>query len=312
MPPAGGLARGRIAAVLAALLVLLLSLTACTGTPTTTTRTATPTPRPTPSPTRTPTDHYSARLLLQGSQRPDDLTFDLQGRPLLSDSDAGTVSRLNADGSVTILLRGLAGPEGLVVVSNGTLLIAEQRTNRILAVAPGATSPTVLRDLPGTTSGARCKAGVDGLALDQTTNTVIVPDSPTGEIYRMTVDGRTLTRIASGIVRPLGASVDGQGTVYVADECGGAVVRITPAGAVTRIGGFSMPDEVAFDPHGRLLVIDLGPSVHALIRIDLQTGQRATLTADGFIEPQGLAVDAHGDVFVADDASNRIVEFVLV
>jgi sugar lactone lactonase YvrE len=310
MPPARRLTRGWIPAALAA--ILLLALAACNGASTSAkapTATATST-RAAATPASSPTGRYTAHLLLHGSQRPDDLAFDLQGRLLFSDYYAGTVSRLNADGSVTVLLHGLAGPEGLVVLSDGTLIIAEQRTNRILSLAPGAASPTVIRDLPGTNSGATCKEGVDGIALDPTNTTLIVPDSPTGDVYRMSVDGRTLTKIASGIARPVGAVVDGQGNVYVADECGGAVVRITPAGAITRIGGFSMPDDVAFDPQGRLLVIDLGPSAHALIRVDLQSGQRETLAASGFIEPQGLAIDAHGDVFVSDDASNRIVEYV--
>jgi sugar lactone lactonase YvrE len=294
--------------------ILLPTLAACNGASTTTTgsaATATPTGAAA-TPTSTPTGRYTAHLLLHGSQRPDDLAFDLQGRLLFSDYYAGTVSRLNADGSVTVLLRGLAGPEGLVMLADGTLIIAEQRTNRILSVAPSSTSPTVLRDLPGANSGVTCKAGVDSIALDPTNTTLIVPDSPTGDVYRMSVDGGSLTKIASGIVRPVGAVVDVQGNVYVADECGGAVVRITPTGAVTHIGGFSMPDDVAFDPQGRLLVIDLGPSAHALIRVDLQTGQRETLAANGFIEPQGLAVDARGHVFVSDDASNRIVEYAPV
>jgi sugar lactone lactonase YvrE len=309
MPPARRHTRGQVSAVLAA--ILLLALAACNGASTgTTAPTATSAPTRIATPTSTPTGRYTAHLLLHGSQRPDDLAIDLQGRLLFSDYYAGTVSRLNADGSVTVLLRGLAGPEGLVILSDGTLIIAEQRTNRILSVAPGTTNPTVIRNLPGTNSSATCKEGVDGIALDPTNTTLIVPDSPTGDVYRMSVDGRTLTKIASGVARPVGAVVDGQGNVYVADECGGAVVRATPAGAITRVGGFSMPDDVAFDPQGRLLAIDLGPSVHALIRVDLQTGQRETLAANGFIEPQGLAVDARGDVFVSDDASNRIVEYV--
>ena len=311
MPPARYLKRGRVSAALAA--ILLLALAACSGASSTTTSAPTATPtRATVTPTSTPTGRYTAHLLLHGSQRPDDLAFDVQGRLLFSDYYAGTVSRLSADGSATVLLRGLAGPEGLVVLSDGTLIIAEQRTNRILSVAPGSASPTVIRALPGANSGATCKEGVDGIALDPTNGTVIVPDSPTGDVYRMSVDGRALTRIASGVARPVGAAVDGQGNVFVADECGSAVVRITPAGAVTRIGGFDMPDDVAFDPRGRLLVIDLGPSAHALIRVDLQTGQRETLAADGYVEPQGLAVDARGDVFVSDDAANRIVEYVPV
>jgi sugar lactone lactonase YvrE len=263
----------------------------------------------TPSSTRgTTPQHYSSHVVLSGVGRPDDLTLDQQGRLFFSDFYNGTVSRVNADGSVTRISSGLAGPEGLVVLADGTLIIAEQHTNRILSLAPGA-SPTVMRKLPGTPSAASCKQGVDGIAFDGTTQTIIVPDSPTDEVYRMSLDGKTLTLLASGIVRPAGAAVDAQGTIYVADECGGALWRITSPGKTTRIGGFGMPDDVAIDKHGNILVIDLKPSIHALIRINPTTGKRETLASQGFIEPQGLIVDDQDDIFVSDDYANLIMEF---
>jgi streptogramin lyase len=253
---------------------------------------------------------YTSHVILSGAARPDDLTFDQQGRLLFSDFYNGTVSRINANGTVTTILSGLAGPEGLVVLSDGTLIIAEQRTNRILSLAPEASSPTVLRALPGTPSTEQCKDGVDGIAFDATTQTLIIPDSPTGNVYRMSLDGKMLTLLASGIARPVGAAVDAQGTIYVADECGGALWRITRDGKTSRIGGFGMPDDVVFDQHGNILVIDLKPSIHALIRMNLASGKRVRLASQGFIEPQGLAIDSHDDIFVSDDYANIIVEYI--
>jgi sugar lactone lactonase YvrE len=269
---------------------------------------ASPAASPSSGADTTPT-HYTSRVVLQGVGRPDDLVFDQQGRLLFSDFYNGTISRVNTDGSVTVLLRGVAGPEGMVVLQDGTMIIAEQHTNRILSLPPGAHSPTVLRTLPGTPSAAPCKDGVDGIAFDPTTNTIIVPDSPTGEVYRMSPDGKTLTLLVSGIVRPVGAVVDAQGNIYVADECGGTIWRITPAGKTTRMGGFGMPDDVAIDKHGNLLVIDLKPSIHALIRVRLSTGKHETLASKGFIEPQGLVVDGNDDIFVSDDYANIIMEY---
>ena len=304
-------------AVVVASLLCLLALSSCggkpsaTGSPTrtiATSPTATFTPSPTPVPA-TPPASYTAHLLLQGSARPDDMAFDLQGHILFSDFYAGTISRLNSDGSVTALVSGIDGPEGIVVLKDGTMIIAEQRTNRILSLAPGSTTPTLLKALPGTPSGATCKDGVDGIAFDPTTNTLIIPDSPTGDVYRLSLDGQTFTKLAGGIVRPVGAGVDTRGNVYIADECGGAVVKVTPAGATTTLGGFGMPDDIAFDLQGDLLVTDLKPNIHALVRMNLSTGQHETLASDGFIEPQGMVVDSQGNIFVSDDASNRIVEF---
>jgi DNA-binding beta-propeller fold protein YncE len=274
----------------------------------------TPTPVMTPTltmsgtPDTTPT-HYTSHVILSRVGRPDDLVFDPQGHLVFSDYYNGTVSRVNANGSVTVLASGIAGPEGIVFLSDGTMIIAEQRTNRILSLAPGARSPTVLRTLPGTPGGPPCKDGVDGIALDPITKTLIVSDSPTGDVYRMSLDGQTLTLLASGIPRPVGAAVDAYGTVYIADECGGSLWTIATNGKTTRMRGFGKLDDVVFDSHGNILVIDLLPSIHALIRIRRSTGRRETLASRGFIEPQGLAVDKNDDIFVADDYANIIVEY---
>ena len=315
--------RASVICTIASFCMLLLSSCAQSSSPPVAAPTTTATPAasitltPTGTVDRTPVatattaapQHYTAHVILSGGARPDDLVFDQQGRLLFSDFYNGTVSRVNNDGSVTRILSGLAGPEGLVVLADGTLIIAEQHPNRILSLAPGSHSPAVLRNLPGTPSTARCKDGVDNIAFDATTQTLIVPDSPIGKVYRMSLDGKTLTLLASGIVRPVGAAVDAQGTIYVADECGAAIWSITPAGKTTRTGGFGMPDDVAFDQHGNILVIDLQPSIHALVRMNLATGRREILASRGFIEPQGIVIDSHDDIFVSDDYADIIVEY---
>ena len=313
----------------AGVLAALVLFASCATAPTSVTQKATATPTSSPTarvnqPTATPTvvtvtptrgttpQQYTSHVFSRGVGRPDDMVFDRQGRVLFSDFYNGTVSRLNSDGSVTTLLHGLAGPEGLIVLSDGTLIIAEQSTNRILMFAPGAINraPTVLRTLSSTPSASNCdKHGVDGITLDATTNTLIVPDSPTGNVYRMSLDGKTLTLLASNIPRPVGAAVDAQGNIYVADECGGALYRITPSGTITRTGGFGMLDDIALDPRGNILVTDLLPSIHALIRIDVAMGKRQTLASRGFIEPQGLLVGSNDTIYLSDDYADIIVEY---
>jgi sugar lactone lactonase YvrE len=151
---------------------------------------------------------------------------------------------------------------------------------------------------------------VDGIAFDPTTNTLIVPDSPIGEVYRMSLDGKSLQSLATGIMRPVGAAVDAHGTIYVADECGGALWKLAPDKNTTRIGGFGMLDDVVLDQHGNVLVTDLTPAIHSLIRMNLATGQRETLAHSELIEPQGLVMDAHDDIFLSDDYANLIEELI--
>ena len=64
-----------------------------------------------PSPTSdTAPTRYTAHAILRGVGRPDDLVFDQQGHIVFSDYYNGTVSRVNANGTVTVLLHGLARP----------------------------------------------------------------------------------------------------------------------------------------------------------------------------------------------------------
>ena len=307
------------------LILRLILLAACDGStgvtpPSDSTKTVTatrqaPTVTTAPTPTPTPTSsvapqHFSTHVIVQGKGRPDDLVFNQSESVLLfSDFYNGTISSVTLNGAVTVLLSGLGGPEGMIVLPGGRLIFAEQNTNRVLALAPGERTPTVLRTIPGIPGQAECKHGIDGIAWDASTNSIIVPDSPTGDVYSLSLDGKSLKLLASGITRPVGAAVDSQGNIYVADECGGALWRIAPNGTKTRIGGFGMPDDVVIDPHGNLLIVDLQPSIHALIRMNVTTGKREVLASKGFIEPQGLLVDSHDNIFVSDDYANIIMEF---
>jgi len=293
----------RTSVICTGLLLFLLLLTSCGSSPST--ASATPTPKPNLAPT-----HYTSRVYYQGTSKPDDLVFDLQGRILFSDGYHGTVGRINADGTVTILASGLQRPEGLVVLPDGTLIIAEQKPNRILSLAPGAHSVTVLRQLPGSTGSGSCKNGTNGITYDAANQTILVPDSPTGNLYSLSTDGKTLTQLVTGMNNPDSAVADSQGNIYIDVECGGSIWRLDTSGKITRYGGFGMLDDIIFDPHGNLLLTDVSPSVHGLIRFNLVTGQRVILASQGYEKPEGLLVDARDDIYLADDDIGKVVEYI--
>ena len=275
-------------------------LTSCTPS-------STQVPAPTPD---TAPQHFKEHTFLHGVWKPDDLAFGPAGTIWFSDGVHGTIDRINPDGTVTILLKGLRRPEGLVVLPGNTVVFAEQITNRIFSFTPGAPAPTLLHQMPGTASSASCKDGMNGITFDPTTKTLIIPDSPTGNVYRMSLDGKTLTLLVSGMARPDSAVVDKQGTVYIDDECGGSIWRVPRSGSITHIGGFGMLDDIVIDPHGNLLVTDVSSSIHALIRVNLVTGKREILASQGYIKPEGLLVDAKDDIYLADDEVGKIEEYV--
>lgn len=250
---------------------------------------------------------YTTAVVHHGSDHPDDLALDRSGSLIYSDYHNGTITRLHRDGTTEVLHRGLDGPEGLVPLRDGTLVVAEENTNRVLAFAPGSAVARVLRQLPGTPTTQTCHQGVDGIAWDPRTSTLVVPDPVTGTIYRLTTDGRAMVQLASGFVHPVGAAVDPAGRVYVADECGGDVWRLDAGGHRTRVARAVMPDDVALDGRGDLLVTDVRHTRHDVRAWPLAGGSPRTVARAGLVEPQGLLVTAAGEVWISDDVADVIV-----
>jgi sugar lactone lactonase YvrE len=133
--------------------------------------------------------------------------------------------------------------------------------------------------------------------------------------------------------QPFSVAVNGSGNLYVADSGNHTIRKITPAGVVTTFAGtagsagsvdgngmaarFRFPRGVAVDGNGNVYVADT--SNHAIRKIS-SAGDVTTLagsagaagSADGmgvgarFNHPHALAVDASGNVYVADSLNHSI------
>ncbi len=247
-------------------------------------------------------------VLAKGFGGPDDLALLPDGSILFSDIGNGTINQIARDGTVTTLLRGLKGPEGIVVLPalRGALVIAEQNTNRLLLFHPGSGQPaTTWLALENKTGNA----GVDGIARDPATGDMIIPDSPNGRVLRVGADAKNVRVIATGLTRPTGAAVARDGSVIVADEYGNAVVRLGADGRAESLGHFAMPDDVAIDAEGNIFVTSLGDNSVRMTTVTSVIG--ATGGAVRWIanvrHPQGILVDADGNLVVAEAGLNRIV-----
>lgn len=249
-------------------------------------------------------------MLLRNLPAPDDLAFDSQGRLLFSDINTGTVSALSADGSVERLASGLSAPEGIVVQSDGRILVAEQGRNRIVAIDPKSHAVSQWRAFANRTG----RGGIDGIgpilpALDATGNSlpdandVIVPDSPNGVVWKVTPNGQTATQIAGGMTRPVGAAIDAKGRIFVADE-GGALWLLDPA--KHRFATLPTPDDVLVAKDGHIFVNTLGDN--AIHELDAQGQQVAVLSR--IQQPQGIALDGADNLYYTEFTGGRIARVV--
>jgi hypothetical protein len=138
---------------------------------------------------------------------------------------------------------------------------------------------------------------------------------------------------ASELDDPLSVAVDGSNNIYIADTSNNSVREVNAqTGVITTVAGgtqhqpmynngLSDPADVAMDNSGDLFIADTDDN--EVDEVDLATGQETIVAGDGTAGytgdgglatdaelnlPEGLAVDGHGNLFIADSGNNVIRE----
>ena len=187
----------------------------------------------------------------------------------------------------------LGDPFGVATAPDGTLFVADGGDEpRILRISPDGAMRTMAGGRRGFADGAGTQARFDspsGLAIDRD-GLLYVADTANHAIRRIAPDGHVTTLAGNGIAGdadgpgtqarlngPIGIAVDGQGRVIVADTYNDRIRAISRDGVVTTIAGGagSGSDDGAADQ----------------ARFDT---------------PCGVAVDADGNIYVADSGNGTI------
>jgi sugar lactone lactonase YvrE len=264
---------------------------------------STPTAAPTPTATPAVTLASCAPAVSAGGLHvvhhftvsPDDITVDSAGLIWVTATPANLLISITTGGGVVSTQTVAGAPEGVVV--NGTAMyVAQQNANAIATITPARGT---LVSFANHTSNM----GVDGIRLDAAHGRLLVPDSPTGQLYAVPLNrSPTPQLLASDLGRPVAAATDAAGDIYVASESSPALTELTASGGRKAVGRFTDLDEVVLYG-GLLYVTELDR--HDVVAIDPATGASVAL-ATGLPAPQGLAVTATGTLEIVDATNNTL------
>ncbi len=244
-------------------------------------------------------------VLAENLPGPDDLVLGPDGLVYISDVTDGTVKRLEAEGRVATIIGKLAVPEGMVFLPDGSMVVVEQGKNRLLRYDFDTQQLTTFLQMPNRTG----QEGVDSIVFDAKTQTIIVPDSPNNTLLRVSADGKQVQTLARGLVRPTGAAVEPDGSILGVDENGGDVRRVPANGGPAQvIARMPVPDDVVMDAAGNIYVNTLNEG--AIHRIDARTGKDQIFWR-GLSDPQGIILDADGNLIIAEQGNHRLVKLQL-
>jgi trimeric autotransporter adhesin len=237
----------------------------------------------------------------------------------------------------------LDAPAGLLLDSTGTLWIGEYFGNRVHKLPPGGTmQPVAGNGTAGFNGDFRSATTAELQAPDQTAldaaGNLYIADSGNHRIRKVTPQGMISTYAGTGasgysgdggqaasaaLNLPRGVAVDAAGNLFIADTGNNCIRKVTPGGLIATVAGggafaLSLPRSVMVGFDQNLYIADTGNQ--RILQLtpagDLSTiaGRgSAGFSGDGgdalsaqFTNPVALAMDAAGNLYVADFDNNRI------
>ena len=305
---------------------------------------------------------------LAGLTGPQDVAIGPKGVVLIADTGNAVIRQVGTDGTISTvsgnaavgisgdgvaLKLAMVSPFGVAVDSSGVIYVAELGSNRIRKIDTAGNITTAIGD------GTQGFAGDGGAPnkVEMSLPTSVQVDS-SGNLYftdslnnriRKLSGGNVNTFAGNGLVSrsgdggaatsaqlnsPLGVTVDAAGNLYVSDTLNNLVRRVDTKGVITTFAGtgtagfggdggaaasaqLNNPQGLAVDPAGNLYIAD---TQNARVR-KVSGGTISTVAGSGssgfggdggaatsaqLNAPFGVALDAAGNLYIAEFSNNRI------
>jgi streptogramin lyase len=229
----------------------------------------------------------------------------------------GTVTVLNNTGGVNALLDsgGINFPIAVAFDTSGVSWVVDY----------GNSSITLLDATGAPLSGTAGYSSADlafpvAVATDAKCN-AYVANQPSNTITRVLADGSGFTDFTVGD-GPSGLAIDASGNIWTANYYGDSVGLVSSSGTVLSGtgytgGGLSHPQGIAVDGSGTAWVVNYrGPALSELAAASASTPGAILSPASGWApdaklsEAFGLAIDASGNLWATNFATNTLTEFV--
>jgi sugar lactone lactonase YvrE len=219
---------------------------------------------------------------------------------LAGNGSQGYFSGYSGDGGAATAAQ-LYRPTGIAVDPAGDLFIGDSNNNRVREVDPSGVISTIAGTGVFGYSGDGGPAtsaqlnGPSGMAMDaagdlfiaDTFNNRVRKIDPSGVISTVAGNGSASysgdggPATSAAIFQPFGVAVDSAGDLFIADSFNHRIREVSPSGVISTFAGTGTP---GFSGDG-------GPATSASLDF-----------------PYGVAVDAAGDLFIADFGNNRVRE----
>ena len=234
----------------------------------------------------------------------------------LAESAAGIVQRIPLSGGVGLAAGGadpargdggaatvalLNYPSGVAADASGNLYIADRDNHRVRRVASDGTITTIAPAVVPTMAWS----APSGVSVDGAGNIYVV-DTGLEQVVRIAPAGSVQPIAPNLLTGPVTAVADALGNVYIADAGAGNIRAVNAAGAVsTLVENLAGPHGLALDGAGHLFFTEQDAA--RVQRLDLVAGSLSQLAPGTWSIPRGIAVDAEGEVFVADTGLQQII-----